>query len=64
VIDAQFRVSRQAVAQSGRVFEGQTYCVLESEFAHTTAAGTVRKFSREDVSMSLNSALFLLLRQH
>jgi hypothetical protein len=52
LVDDQFRVSSKAVEQHGRIFEGQTYCVLESEFAHTPAAGMLRKFSRDDVSVS------------
>jgi hypothetical protein len=49
-VDDQFRVSTKAVEQRGAVFEGGTYCVLESEFSYTTAAGSLRKFTREDVS--------------
>jgi hypothetical protein len=52
LVDDQFRVSSKAVEQHGRIFEGQTYCVLESEFAHTPVAGMLRKFSRDDVRVS------------
>ena len=51
-VDDQFRVSTKAVAQHGRIFEGHTYCVLESEFSYAVN-GTNRKFSREDVSSPL-----------
>lgn len=50
-VDDQFRVSTKAVAQHGSIFEGRTYCVLESEFAHTPSGGRPQKFTREDVSL-------------
>jgi hypothetical protein len=53
LVDDQFRVSSKAVEQYGRIFEGQTYCVLESEFAHMPVEGMLRKFSRDDVRVSL-----------
>ena len=54
-VDDQFRVSSKAVEQQGSVFEGQTYCVLESEFSYTAGgAGATRKFTRDDVSTCMS----------
>lgn len=66
-MDDAFRVSSKAVEQQGQIFEGHTYCVLESEFVHHSSgsgsgggAGVVRKFTRDDVSMVLYISVFLL----